>query len=272
MSDHRLFIAAALAAATAPSLACSDINTPIYFNGPGPSNMMPLLETTGQEMNNRITNGLTLRFRAPTKAEQADLDAQKKALGFDVPWVARDKIHLEVLFAVTNLDTVPGMFDVTVDGATQYTKYDENVVAAALGAGNNDKPTYLPLMSLHPMLPASLDPGKTFQGIFREDDFNEGAADLDAIGRWPPKDPMAAPAFPAVLINQKAVDPVGTSGVPADVVTPALAEVDVTLTAVQHMTCEWTVRVRDDDDRLWHDMADPHFGLHPTLFVPAAAP
>ena len=45
MSDHRLFIAAALAAATAPSLACSDINTPIYFNGPGPSNMMPLLET-----------------------------------------------------------------------------------------------------------------------------------------------------------------------------------------------------------------------------------
>jgi hypothetical protein len=268
-------MAAALAAATAPALACSDINTPIYFDGPGPMNKMPLLETTGMEVNNRITNGLTLRFRSPTMAEQTDLDNQKKALGFDVPWVARDKIHIELLFTVTSLEapgTDPAMFDVTVDGATQYTKYDENVVAAALGAGNNDKPTYLPLMSLHPMLPASLGPGQTYQGILREDDFNEGAADLDAIGRWPPKDPMAAPAFPAVLINQKAVDPVGTSGVPPNVVTPALAEIDVTLTSAKHMTCEWTVRVRDDDDRLWHNTADGHFGLHPTLFVPMAGP
>jgi hypothetical protein len=259
-------LAFALAAAAAPSIACSDMNTPIYFNGPAP------LETTGQEPDNRVTNGASLRFRAPNKDEQADLDARKKALGFDVPWVSRDKVHLELLFTVTNLDDQAGMFDVMVDGATQYTKYDSNVIAAALAQGNNDKKTYLPLMSLHPQLPASLAAHASYQGILREDDFNEGEADIDAMGRWPPMDPMAAPPFPAVLINRSDVNPVGTSGVPVDVVTPALVEVDVTLTAALHMTCEWMLRVRDDADRLWHVEGDPHFNPHPTLFQPAAAP
>jgi hypothetical protein len=265
--SRAFILAAAVAASAAPSLACSDINTPIYFNGPS-----PLLATTGQEKDHRITNGMTLRFRAPTMAEQADLDAQKKARGFDVPWVSRDKVHLELLFTVTNTDTDPGMFDVTVDGATQYTKYDENVVAAALGQGKNDPPTYLPLASLHPQLPTSLDPGATYQGILREDDFDEAEADLDALGRWPPMPSTEAPPFPAVLLNRREVDPVGTSGVPANVVTPAFVEVDVTLTAEKHMTCEWTLRVRDDDDRLWHNTGDPHFNPHPTLFVPTVGP
>ena len=42
-----------------PSLACSDLNTPIYFNGP-----TPLLELQGTEMIPRITNSVTLQFRA----------------------------------------------------------------------------------------------------------------------------------------------------------------------------------------------------------------
>ena len=77
-------------------------------------------------------------------------------------------------------------------------------------------------------------------------------------------DPTAAPPFPAVLINRRDVDPTGTSGVPADVVTPAFVEVDVTLAADKHMRCEWTLRVRDDDDRLWHVEGDPHFQSLPT--------
>jgi hypothetical protein len=271
---HRPLLALALGAAAVPALACSDINTPIYFNGP-----TPLLEVTGQEMIPRITNGVQLRFREPTDAEKKALNDQADALkaadpthrDIKVPWVSRDKIHLEVIFTVTNLDQDPGMFDVTVDGANEYAKYDENVVAAALGQGNNDAPTYLPLISLHPLLPMSLDAGKTYQGIFREDDFNEGEADLDALDRWPPLDAMDAPPFPAVLINRKDVDPVGTTGVPAQVVTPAFVEVDVTLTATKHMKCEWLVRVRDDDDRLWHVMSDPRFHPNPTLYQPAPA-
>jgi hypothetical protein len=265
--SSRDLLALALAAAAAPTLACSDLNTPIYFNGP-----TPLLEVQGTETIPRVTNGVQLRFRAPTQSEQAALDAQKKALGFDVPWISRDKIHLEVLFTVTNLDTASGTFDVTVDGANEYAKYDENVVAKFLQQGNNDPPTFLPLISLHPELPQSLDAGQSYQGIFREDDFNEGEADLDALDRWPPKNPTDAPPFPAVLINRSDVNPVGRSGVPSNVVTPALIEVDVTLTASKHMQCDWILRVRDDDDRLWHVTGDPHFNPKPTLYQPTPAP
>jgi hypothetical protein len=250
-----------LLALSAPALAaCSDLNTPIYFDGP-----QPLLELQGTEMIPRVTNGLALKFRAPNDSEKADLDAQKKALGFDVPWVSRDKIHLELLFTVKNLDSDPGMFDVVVDGATQYTKYDENVVAAALAEGKNDAMQYLPLMHLHPTLPATLAPGAVYQGVVREDDFNEAESDLDAMGRWMGN-------FISLLYTRSEVNPIGLEMVPPNVVTPALVEVDVTLTSNKHMRCEWTLRVRDDDDRLWHVEGDPHFNPHPTLFVPMVQP
>jgi len=253
----------ALLAPLALVAACSDLNTPIYLDGPTPA-----LELQGTEKPPRVTNSVTLRFRAPTTTEQAALDAQKKALGFDVPWVSRDKIHIEVLFTVKNLDTDPGTFDVVADGANQYTKYDETVASMALAQGNNNQPVYVPLLNLHPLLPMKLGPGEGYQGLMREDDFDEAEGDLDAMGRWPPMDANDAPPFPAALLNRSEVSPLGMTGVPADVVTPALVEIDLTLTSDKHMTCEWTVRVRDDDDRLWHVSTDPHFHPSPKLFVP----
>jgi hypothetical protein len=245
-----------LALAAAPtSLACQGMNTPIYFNGPA-----PILELTGAEDPPRVQSGLTLSFRNPNTQEQANLDAQRKALGFEVPWVSRDKVHLELLFTVKNLDSEPGTFDVVVDGATQYTKYDETIVGAALAKGN-DKPEYFPLLSLHPQLPAKLGPGETYQGTLREDDLAEAESDLDAMGRW------MAP-FASVLFNRSDVNPIGMEMVPPTVVTPALMEVDVTLTADKHMTCEWLLRVRDDDDRLLHIEGDHKFQAKPTLFTP----
>jgi hypothetical protein len=253
-------------ALAAPALACS-LNTPIYFNGP-----TPLLELQGTEMLPRITNSVTLQFRRPNMSEQTALDDESAALKMEdpmhrevrVPWVARDKIHLELLFTVKNLDTDPGTFDVVVDGANEYTKYDETVAAAADAQGKNDPPEYLPLISLHPQLPMMLAPGAIYQGVVREDDFAEGEADLDALGRW------MAP-FESVLVNRSDVMPVGLDNVPAHVVTPALVEVDVTLTANKHMTCEWTLRVRDDEDRLWHITGDQKFHPSPTLFQPMPA-
>ena len=247
-------------ALAASSLACQELNTPIYFKGPS-----PLLELQGTEKTPRITDAMTLRFRQPTSDEQKTLDDEKKALGFGVPWVSRDKVHLELLFTVRNLDTDPGTFNVVVDGANQYTKYDENVVAAALGQGNNNAPVYLPLLSLHPDLPTTLAAGGTYQGTLREDDFDEAEGDLDAMGRW------MAP-FASVLLNRSDVNPIGLEMVPRNVVTPALMEIDVTFTATKHMTCEWMVRVRDDDDRLWHDEGDKVFSPQPALFTPMLAP
>jgi hypothetical protein len=254
----------ALAAAT--SFGC--VNAPVYFDNPAP------LELQGTETIPRITNGFALRFRTPTQDEQKALDARKAAMNpadkdTRVPWVSRDKIHLELLFTVKNLDTVPGVFDVVVDGATEYTKYDENVVSMALGLGGNanDPPQYYPLLTLHPApLPATLGPGETYQGILREDDFQEAESDLDAMGRFAPE------KFLSLLLNRSEVKPEDLATVPADVVTPALVEVDVTLATTKHMTCEWTLRVRDDDDRLWHVKGDGHYQPNPTLFVPTLPP
>jgi hypothetical protein len=250
-------VVVALAATT--SAACG-VNTPIYFNGP-----QPLLELQGNEDPPRVTNGFTLRFRQPTADERKALDAKKQALGgVDVPWVSRDKVHLELLFTVKNLDTDTGKFDVVVDGASEFVKYDENVVSMALAQGE-DEAVYIPLMHLHPSpLPAFLGPGETYQGIVREDDFNEAELDLDAMGRFMGN-------FAALLANRSEVSLKGLEMMPVGVVIPALMEVDVTLAANKHMTCEWTLRVRDDEDRLLHIEGDHLFQANPVLFAPAVA-
>jgi hypothetical protein len=268
MRHFRATLALGLLALATTSLACSDLNAPLYFNGPTPA-----LELTGMEKVPRITNGVSLRFRAPNADEKKTLSDEATALKaadpmhrtIDVPWVSRDKIHLELLFTVKNLDTMPGTFDVTVDGANQYTKYDENVVAAALGQGNDNAPVYLPLLSLHPMLPTMLPAGGVYQGVLREDDFDKAELYLDAMGRW------MAP-FATVLLDGSSATPQGLGTVPANLVVPTLVEVDVTLTADHHMTCEWVLRVRDDDDRLWHVTGDPLFQPKPTLFEPMLPP
>jgi hypothetical protein len=257
------------------ALGCSELNTPIYFNGPEP------LELTGMEDPPRIMNSFTMQFRRPSDDEQKALDDLSRQLkdadpmhrDIKAPWVSRDKVHLEVLFTVKNLDDAEGNFDVVVDGSSEFTKYDETVAGMALAQGDNDEPVYLPLLTLHPHLPYVLGPGQTYRGTIREDDFIEAEGDLDAMGRWgtDPADMAAVPPFPAVLFNRSEVDPKGMGAVPPRVVTPALIEVDVTFTATKHMVCTWMLRVRDDDDRLWHVEGDKHFNPNPTLFAPMIA-
>ncbi|HEY6474997.1 MAG TPA: hypothetical protein VI456_00360 [Polyangia bacterium] len=244
------------------ALGCQGMNTPIYFSS---ATVTPALEVDGVATMTgppRIENGMTLRFRNPTKAEQQAIDAQKAALGgtFDVPWIQRDHVHIEMAYQVTNTDTKAGMWNIGIDGANEYTKYDENIVAMTLGMGNNDAPQYIPLI---PVTPQILGPGESVSGTVREDDFNEAELDLDAIGRF------MAP-FNAVLINNSQVNPIGLSMVPANVVIPALIEIDVNFTADAAMSCKYDLRVRDDNDQLLHDSADTLFSPTPTLFVPPA--
>ena len=262
-------IALALSLLTPLALGCQGMNTPIYFPSPD-----PILTVTGKNdaMGNppRIENGMTLQFRNPTDAEQKTLDTQTAALGFDVPWIQRDHVHIELVYQVTynavasaaaddDPNDVP-QFSLGIDGANEYTKYDENIVAMTLGEGNDDPPQYIPLI---PVTPQTIAQGQTISGTVREDDFNEAELDLDAIGRW------MAP-FNAVLINNSQVNPIGLSMVPANVVIPALMEIDVNFTANRNMTCTYDIRVRDDNDQLLHDSADTLFSPTPTLFVPPA--
>jgi hypothetical protein len=245
---------ALLAGFLAMASGCQSLNEPIYITALAP------LEVTGPDtMGNagRATGGVVLRFRQPSASEQQQLDADTARLGFGVPWLQRDHVHLEMAYTVKNVDTMAGVFSVGVDGANEYTKYDETVVAAAFSAAG-ENPVYVPLIQPTPVM---LGAGEIFQGTVREDDFVEGELDLDAIGRW------MAP-FASVLINLSAVNPIGLEMVPPNVVIPAMQEIDLTLTTQTHMTCQFLVRVRDDNDQLLHDAGDQLFVPTPTVFMP----
>ena len=90
----------------------------------------------------RAENGLTLKFRNPTDAEQKTLDMQTAALGFDVPWIQRDHVHIELTYDVINMGSADGTFGMGIDGANQYTKYDENIVAMTLERGTTIPPVH----------------------------------------------------------------------------------------------------------------------------------
>jgi hypothetical protein len=49
-----------------------------------------------------------------------------------------------------------------------------------------------------------------------------------------------------------------------------MIQIDVRLRADAPMRVEYYVRVRDDDDRLWHNDADDVFQPSPTAFQPPA--
>ena len=177
------------------ALACSEMNAPLYFAG-------DTIESMG---NDEVfpTSGRKLRFRAPTEPERMKLDMQRAAVGYDmdIPWVSRDKVHVEITYRVTNISNGPGSFAILVDGASEYTQYDTQAVAEALGG---DDPIILPLITT---VVYTLEPGATYSGIVREDDFAEGELDLDALGRWNDAD-VASPTFAGVLINRSDVNPI----------------------------------------------------------------
>jgi hypothetical protein len=253
MTKHSRLILLALAGTAA--LACSELNAPLYFEG----------ETIESMGNDEVfpTSGLALRFRAPTELERMRLDAQRAAVSYDmdIPWVSRDKVHIEITYRVTNISAEPGSFALIVDGASEYTQYDTQAVAEALGG---DDPIILPLITT---VAIDVEAGASYSGIVREDDFAEGELDLDALGRWNDAD---GPTFAGVLINRSDVNPIGMNLVPPDLVVPAMVQIDVRLRSTVAMRCEYYVRVRDDDDRLWHNDADDVYQTSPTLFQPPA--
>jgi hypothetical protein len=249
-----------LALAGTATLACQGLNAPLYFQG-------PTFEAMGDD-DPLPTSGLSLHFRSPTDAERMQLAAQRDALGYDmdVPWISRDKVHVEVSYKVTNLSDQAAAFTLMVDGANEYTKYDTQIVAGALAQGD-DPPIFLPLIALVPQM---LDAHASYSGIVREDDFAEGELDLDALGRWLDTADPADPTFAGVLINRSEVNPIGLNLVPPNLVVPAMFEVDVRLQTAVHMQVEYFVRVRDDDDRLLHDDGDTPYDPAPALFQPPA--
>ena len=106
---------------------------------------------------------MTLRFREPTERSRCSCDAQRDALGYDmdIPWISRDKVHVEVSYKVTNLSaTSRARSRCIVDGASEYTKYDTQSSRASAMRRRDDPMVFLPLMTT---VPQTLEPGAELQ-------------------------------------------------------------------------------------------------------------
>ena len=107
-----------------------------------------------------------------------------------------------------------------IDGASEFASYDSAALRAAIPEDDEEE-TVLALIRPKPV---RLDPGEVYSGTVREDDFDEAALDLDAIGRF-----MATPA--AVLVNRSDTSPVGLEMIPPDHILPALYHIQVLFSA-----------------------------------------
>lgn len=240
-------------------------NDPVYFPG------TMVLETDGSGTEAKVT--LPVRYRQPTQSENSSRAELTNKLGYEVPWLREDRVHVEIRYTIRNLGDRNGQFSLLVDGASEYARFDYEAVAAAFEAADEEAP---PLGLMQVSNPPLLAPGEVYQGILREDDFREAAIDLDGMGRF------MAP-FVALLINRSEVNPIGLElapnapvsetkpAPPVQWILPALWEVTPRFTSDQPMTCQFLVRVRDDDGRLW-DNGDDEFVPEPVTFTPMVMP
>jgi hypothetical protein len=255
-------LAAAAALAVGAGVGGCGANEPHYF----PS--MGALEVDGTGTEAKQT--LQLVFRTPTDAEEQARQSLTAQLNYEVPWLREDRLHVEVRFTITNLDDREASFSLNVDGASEFARYDEDAVAAAFKAANQDNPIVHGLYQAPPPVNGQLlGPGEVYQGTVREDDFREMALDLDAMGRW------MAPNFPAVLLYRSETDPTDSHGeyttTPPNLIRPALWEITPRFNSTKHMRCDFLVRVRDDDRRLWED-GQNQFTAAPVTYVPMVPP
>jgi len=253
------------ACASAVTVAGCHANDPVYV----PSTTV--LETDGSGTEAKVT--LPLRFRTPAQSESTERQNLTNKLGYEVPWLREDRVHVEIRYTVKNLGNETGQFTLDVDGASEFARFDYEAVAAAFEAADEDAP---PLGLIQTSNLPLLAPGEVYQGTIREDDFHEGALDLDGMGRF-------MSPFVSLLLNRSEVNPIGlelTPSAPASDlkptppvqwILPALWEVTPRFNATQPMSCTFLVRIRDDDGRLWEN-GDDEFMPEPVTFTPVVMP
>lgn len=217
---------------------------------------------------NEATTMLTLPIRLETEdeaTERADLAAE---LGVEIPYVKREDLELSIEWTIRNLGDVDGIARIHINGANEYFAYiPENFV---VDIEEEEPPP--PLAGDIPMM----IPAKTTRsGVFREDQIDEAAIDLELITRG------EINAFTAVLeINEdETVIPDIATGleIPVDV-SAHMIRFDIKFEANAHMVLEYAVRARDfRDPPLIHDeglLADPAelTVFAPVDFVPVLEP
>jgi hypothetical protein len=238
MLNARAVLLTSTAALALLAGACN-MNEPSYFPAPAP---VEIGGGAGATMTDPFAV-VELPFRAPSADDEAKLREESQQKGFTVPWLRTDNVAVSILYTITNLGDKDAQATLEVDGASEFANYDVIALRAQMemaAINNEDEVDVLPLLEIKPNL---IPPGQQFTGMFREDDLEEAALDLDALARF-----GAAPA--AVLVNQSKKSNIGLEGMPPQHVRPALWRLRVALSGNGHLRLDMVVRVRDGASQL----------------------
>jgi hypothetical protein len=225
-------------------MAACGCNDPTYLNDNGPIETQPAMMGGGFAP----AQGLyVLPVRRPNQSERQALGRlqQQLMLQDPVPWAQAKDFDIEIEWSVQNADTTKATAIVALDGGNEFGDYVPSMYIDP-NANAEDQTPPPNLLSTEPLV---IEAGATMTGVFREDDLQESALDLEAITRYPSGgDALATPFM--VIEHHSNISRIGLEGVPPNDVTPAHVRYQFTVTADAHVIMSYAVRVRDHNGKL----------------------
>ncbi|MGZ3427713.1 MAG: hypothetical protein ACXVCV_13740 [Polyangia bacterium] len=248
------------------ALAAFGCNDPTYLAEKAP------IETQAAMMGGGFapaTDLYVLPVRQPTQAERQALQKlqQQLMLPDAVPWAQARDFDIEVQWSVHNLDTMKSTVIVSVDGGNEFGDY---VPGAYIDPNANAENQVVPpdLLTSEPLI---VEGGATINGVFREDDLQESALDLEAITRYPSGGDIMGTPFMAIE-HRSNVSQIGLEGIPLNDVTPAHVRYQINVVADGHVVLDYSVRVRDHNGKLAKP-TDKNLYVNPAaMLAPPVAP
>ncbi|MGZ3441749.1 MAG: hypothetical protein ACXVDD_19650 [Polyangia bacterium] len=248
------------------ALAAFGCNDPTYLAEKAP------IETQAAMMGGGFapaTDLYVLPVRQPTQAERQALQKlqQQLMLPDAVPWAQARDFDIEVQWSVHNLDTMKSTVIVSLDGGNEFGDY---VPGAYIDPNANAENQVVPpdLLTSEPLV---VEAGATITGVFREDDLQESALDLEAITRFPSGGDAMATPFMAIE-HRSNVSQIGLEGIPLNDVTPAHVRYQINVVADGHVVLDYSVRVRDHNGKLAKP-TDKNLYVNPAaMLAPPVAP
>lgn len=220
-------------------------------------------------------------WRADDRQRRAQLQQEMPDPAIEVPVFRLEHYALAVEWVARNLDGAAGEFRVALDGGNEVFAYDPSMIV--LDPSDDEAP---PPPSLAGNIPLDIGPDGQVSGVFREDQLEEAAIDLDQISRG-----EVNPFNATLSVNRSSdefqpltpatIDPATGDVVPGVPTGPAvpraafrqLVRLDVTFRADRAMELELSVRVREHVDVVHEEgLSAPAAELSiidPPIYVPA---
>jgi hypothetical protein len=183
-----------------------------------------------------------------------------------VPWAATRDFAIEVEWSAKNLGDTDVTAYLILNGGNEFGDYVPSLYIDPTQNVEDQTPPP-PLLGGSPIaIPAHA----TQLGVFREDQMDEAALDLEAITRYPTN--VLQTPF-EVIAHDSSASRIGLEAIPPKDVTPAFVRLQFGLSADGHVVVDYTVRVRDrSGDKLSTPTAKNLYVNTAAMLAPPVAP